>query len=60
MKRFPADRRLPQALEETLAVWIARNIESYPFDPEVRRQLANASRPGSPCPRGHPGARIKV
>ncbi len=34
MERFPADRRLPQRLEERLAVWIARDIQPYPSDPK--------------------------
>ena len=34
MERFPADRRLPQRLEERLALWIASDIQPYPFDPK--------------------------
>ena len=33
MERFPADRRLPERLEERVAVWIARDIQPYPSDP---------------------------
>src|SRR5262249_34923956 len=34
MARFPADRRLPQLLAKRLAMWIAREIQPYAFDPK--------------------------
>ena len=33
MERFPADRRLPELLAKKLALWIARDIQPYPSDP---------------------------
>ncbi|MDE2508974.1 MAG: serine/threonine protein kinase, partial [Planctomycetota bacterium] len=34
MERFPADRRLPEPLTDRMAVWIARDIQAYPPEPE--------------------------
>jgi len=48
MEKFPAERRLPQWQEDTLALWIAGDIQAYSTDPK------STSKPrGRPDPDVH-------